>query len=156
MLGPSRGRVPFARRVLPAEKEKAADSQLIILMWKAEGFLLASDFSEELNIIFSFQLSTWGERGEARVLLGGASSQPRFCFTKPGPQKGALPPWKGNLWDLPRLLGNLYRNSPETFTQPPTGKRGENKKTGPPAWENQAGNPAFSRRMPWTSTVRVV
>lgn len=116
LLGPSRGRVPFARRVLPAEKEKAADSQLIILMWKAEGFLLASDFSEELNIIFSFQLSTWGERGETRVLPGGASSQPRFCFTKPALQKGALPPWKGNLWDLPRLLGNLYRNPPETFT----------------------------------------
>lgn len=35
-------------------------------------------------------------------------------------------------------------------------KEGENKKTGPPAWENQAGSPALSRRVPWTSTVRVV
>ena len=128
---------------LPAEKEKAADSQLIILMWKAEGFLLASDFSEELNIIFSFQLSTWGERGEARVLPGGASSQPRFCFTKPGPQKGALPPWKEDLWDLPMLLGNLYRNPPETFTQPPTGKRGENKKNGVSSLGKPGGKPRF-------------
>lgn len=63
LLGPSRGRVPFARRVLLAEKEKAVDLQLIILMWKAEGFLLASDFSEELSKTFSSQLvSTWGER----------------------------------------------------------------------------------------------
>ena len=30
------------------------------------------------------------------------------------------------------------------------------KKTGPPAWENQAGSPALSRRVPWTSTVRKV
>lgn len=154
-MGPSRGRVPFARRVLLAEKEKAVDLQLIILMWKAEGFLLASDFSEELSKTFSSQLvSTWGERcgegrgaerGEARVLPGGASSQPRFCFTKPALQKGALPPWKGDLWDLPMLLDNLYRKPPETFTQPPAGKRGEKKKAGPPAWENQAGNPAKGR-----------
>lgn len=39
------------------------------------------------------------------------------------------------------IMGNLYRNSPETFTQPPTGKRGENKKTGPPAWKNQGEAP---------------
>ena len=93
--------------------------------------------------------------GETRVPVGG-SSQPGFCFTKPAPQKGALPPWKGDLWDLPMLLGNLYRNPPETFTQPPAEKTGRKQKTGPPAWENQAGSPALSRRVPWTSTVRVV
>ena len=55
LLEPSRGRVPFARRVLPAEKEKAVDSQLIPLVWKTEDFLLASDFpgGAEQNFFFS-------------------------------------------------------------------------------------------------------
>lgn len=78
----TRGRVPFARRVLPAEKEKAADSQLIILMWKAEGFLLASDFSEELSKTFSSQLvSTWGERC-------GEGGRPGCCQGAPAPSPG--------------------------------------------------------------------
>lgn len=79
------------------------------------------------------------------MLAGGASSQLRFCFTKPAPQKGALPPWKGELWDLPRLLGDLYRKPPETFTQSPAEKTGRKQKAGPPAWENQAGSPVKGR-----------
>lgn len=96
LLGPSRGRVPFARRVLPAEKEKAADSQLIILMWKAEGFLLASDFSEELSKTFSSQLvSTWGERcgeGGDQSAARGSQLPAQVLLYKTCPAKGRTTP----------------------------------------------------------------
>ena len=110
-------------------------------------FLLGSEFlgRTERSDLSSSQLVKYlggrgGERGEeAHRCLPFRS---RVCSTKPAPQKGALPPWKGSLWNLPRLLGNLYRKPPETFTQSPAGKRGENKKAGPPAWETQAKGPA--------------
>ena len=96
LLGPSRGRVPFARRVLPAEKEKAADSQLIILMWKAEGFLLASDFSEELSKTVSSQLvSTWGERcgeGGDQSAARGSQLPAQVLLYKTCPAKGRTTP----------------------------------------------------------------
>ena len=148
LLEPSRGRVPFARRVLPAEKEKAADSQLMTQVWKADGFLLISGFlgGAKQNFFFPAGKYLGGEvrrGGEARVLAEGASSQPRFCFTKPAPQKGALPPWKGDLWDLPRLLGDLYRKPPETFTQPPAEKTGRKQKNGASSLGKPGGKPRY-------------
>ena len=38
-------------------------------------------------------------------------------------------------------LGNLSKKPPKTFTQSPTGKRGENKKAGPPAWNEPGKRP---------------
>ena len=61
------------------------------------------------------------------------------------------------VWDLKsRTLqkGTRFRNL--TLGDAPVGKREKKQKTGPPAWENQAGSPALSRREPWTSTVRMV
>ena len=108
-------------------------------------FLLASGFpgrSNEVKIFFPAGKKTRGrgaERGEAAYRCLPFRS--RFCSTKPAPQKGALPPWKGNLWSLPRLLGNLYRKPQETFTQLPAGKRGENKKAGPFTWDEPGKRP---------------
>ena len=61
------------------------------------------------------------------------------------------------VWDLKsRTLqkGTRFRNL--TLGDAPVGKREKKQKTGPSAWENQAGSPALSRRVPWTSTVRVM
>lgn len=157
----TRGRVPFARRVLPAEKEKAADSQLIILMWKAEGFLLASDFSEELSKTFSSQLvSTWGERcgegGRPGCCQGAPAPSPGFALQNLPCKRAHYPLGKGTFGICPDCWAIYIETRRKLLRSLRRKKRGENKKTGPPGWENQAGSPALSRRVPWTSTVRVV
>ena len=161
LLGPSRGRVPFARRVLPTEKEKAADSQLIILMWKAEGFLLASDFSEELSKTFSSQLvSTWGERcgegGRPGCCQGAPAPSPGFALQNLPCKRAHYPLGKGTFGICPDCWAIYIETRRKLLRSLRRKKRGENKKTGPPAWENQAGSPVMSRRMPWASTVRAV
>lgn len=109
-------------------------------------FLLGSEFlgRTERSELSSSQLVK-KQGGEVR--RGGEAAhrclpfRSRFCSTKPAPQKGALPPWKGSLWDLPRLLGNLSKNPPETFTQPPAEKTGEKKKAGSLTWDEPGKRP---------------
>ena len=110
-------------------------------------FLLGSEFlgRTERSELSSSQLvkKPGGEvrRGGGEEAYRCLPFRSRFSSTKPAPQKGALPPWKGNLWSLPRLLGNLYRKPQETFTQLPAGKRGENKKAGPFTWDEPGKRP---------------
>ena len=109
-------------------------------------FLLGSEFlgrTERSELSSSQLVKNQGRE----VRRGGEAAhrclpfRSRFCSTKPAPQKGALPPWKGSLWDLPRLLGNLSKNPPETFTQPPAEKTGEKKKAGSLTWDEPGKRP---------------
>ena len=158
---PKPGRKLFTRTTKDFPQSQAQTTKPVLTRWERMGrqthpsyqcetyaffFLLGSEFlgRTERSELSSSQLVK-KQGGEVR--RGGEAAhrclpfRSRFCSTKPAPQKGALPPWKGSLWDLPRLLGNLSKNPPETFTQPPAEKTGEKKKAGSLTWDEPGKRP---------------
>ena len=109
LFGPTGGRVPFARRVLLAEKEKAAESQLIPLVWKTEDFLLASDFpgGAEQNFFFSAGKYLGGEVRRGGRRLTAAAVPPQVLFHKTCPAKGRTTPLEREPLESAQVAGQF-------------------------------------------------
>ena len=128
-------------------KKKVADSQLIILMWKAEGFLLASDFlgGTKQNFFFSAGKYLGGEvrrGGRPGCWQGAPVPSPGFASQNLPRKRAHYPLGKGTFRICPcywaiyietrrKLLRSLWR------------KTGRKEKSGASCLGKPGGKPRF-------------
>lgn len=88
-------------------KKKVADSQLIILMWKAEGFLLASDFLGGTKQNFFFSAGKYlGERCGEGGGQGAPVPSPGFALQNL-PRKRAHYPLENETFGISQIAGQF-------------------------------------------------
>ena len=157
---PKPGRKLFTRTTKDFPQSQAQTTKPVLTRWErmarqthlsyqcetcAFFFLLGSEFQgrTERSELSSSQLvkKPGGEvRRGGRRLTAACRSAPGFV-PQNLPRKRAHYPLVPQPLKWAQELGNLSKKPPKTFTQSPTGKRGENKKAGPPAWNEPGKRP---------------